>query len=91
MDYSKKDIDMKALEMHLNIKKPEFMEKNEKLNENDDLYLEKVKEMTEYYMEVDRVLSKMDPNPYFYHNDSKIVSNVEDIEMKVIHSPMPTK
>ena len=28
-------------------------------NENDDLYLEKVKEMTEYYMEVDRVLGKM--------------------------------
>ena len=52
---------MKTIEMHLNIKKPEFMERKEKLNEDDDRYLEKVKEMTEYYMEVDRVLSKMEP------------------------------
>ena len=53
------EIDMKALEIHLNVKKPEFLEKKEKLNEDDDGFLEKVKEMTEYYMEVDRVLRKM--------------------------------
>lgn len=74
---------MKTLEMHLNIKKPEFMEKNEKLNENDDLYLEKVKEMTEYYMEVDRVLSKMDPHLQMYQDSSNTKPEVEDIEMKV--------
>lgn len=58
LDQNRK-IDMKALEVHLNIKKPAFLEKKEKLNEDDDLFLEKVKEMTEYYMEVDRVLGKM--------------------------------
>lgn len=50
---------MKALEIHLKIQKPDFLARKEKLNEDDDLYLERVKEMTEYYMEVDRVLGKM--------------------------------
>ena len=76
--------------MHLNIKKPDFMQRNEQLSLSDDLYLEKVKEMTEYYMEVDRVINFMGPHLEL-SNSKQIPSKskaTEDIEVNTSTSQL---